>query len=224
MLQIARFTFNPFQENTYIAYDETRECAIIDPGCYTPSEKEELERFIAQMRLKPVRLLNTHCHIDHVFGNRFVAEKYGLELAIPDGEQFVLEFAKNYAEKMMGLFYEESPQPAELLREDDTVRFGVSAFRVLSTPGHSPASVCFFAENDRLVFAGDVLFKGSIGRYDLPGGNLEILMQSIFDKLLILNDDVKVFPGHGAATTIGKERRNNPYILEWEKDPTPIGH
>ncbi|HQV34461.1 MAG TPA: MBL fold metallo-hydrolase, partial [Calditrichia bacterium] len=163
--------------------------------------------------LKPVLLLNTHCHIDHVFGNRFVAETYGLELTIPKGEEGVLASAPQLGQ-MFGVTCAPSPEAGQVLVEGDVVRFGNSELKVISTPGHSPASVCFYSEEDRLMISGDVLFLGSIGRTDLPGGSYEVLMASIRDKLLPLGDDLRILPGHGPATTIGAERAGNPFLQD----------
>ena len=217
MTQITSFTFNDFQENTYIVFDETKECVIIDPGCYSPQEKDELAKFIDDMKLNPVKLLNTHCHIDHIFGNKFVADKYNLELETHKGEIIVLDFGKTYAQSYGYFAYEPSPEPTVFWNEGDTVSFGNTEMSVLFTPGHSPASICFYCEKEKFIVSGDVLFQGGIGRFDLPGGNRDTLMKSIIDKLMPLPDDVQVYSGHGPATTIGFERQHNPYIQMWER-------
>lgn len=209
---IVIFTFNPFQENTYVVFDETKECAIIDPGCYEAHERIELQDFIMENGLKPVRLINTHCHLDHVFGNHFVHKTWGLELEIHRGELPVLE-----AVPQVSRFYgipsgEPSPMPGRFIEEGDVVSFGNTRLEAILTPGHSPASLSFFIREDKLLLAGDVLFKESIGRTDLPGGDFDTLIASIKDKLLPLGDEVKVFPGHGPSTTIGFERRHNPFL------------
>ena len=213
MTHVASFTFNPFQENTYILYDETKECIIIDPGCYTSAEKEELAQFIEKQGLTPVRLINTHCHIDHVFGNKFIAEKYNLALEIHEGELPVLA-ALPQTSAMYGVPVELSPQPGSFLTEADQLRFGNSNLEILFTPGHSPASISFYSAESKFVIAGDVLFYGSIGRTDLPGGNFQTLIASIKNKFFPLGDEVKVYPGHGPATTIGFERQNNPFLIQ----------
>jgi len=211
MANIASFTFSPFQENTYVIYDETKECIIIDPGCYDSQERNILVNFIAENNLRPVRLVNTHCHIDHVFGNAFVAKKYNLKLEAHKGEEIVLAAAE-IAAKMYGLKLEHSPDIEVFLEEGETLRFGNTTFQILFTPGHSPASLSFFCREDKFVIAGDVLFRQSIGRTDLPGGNFDTLMKSIREKLLPLGDEVQVFSGHGESTTIGYERVNNPFL------------
>ena len=215
MVHVAFRTYSPFSENTYILYDESKECIIIDPGCYEKEEKEDLKKIISDNGLKPVRLINTHCHVDHVFGNRFVADTYNLKLEIHKGEIPVLKRAYPTA-RQYGLTMEESPEGSVFLEEGDKVVFGKdSRLKILLTPGHSPASICLYCEEDRFVIGGDVLFRMSIGRTDLPGGNHNTLMNSIMDKLMPLGDDIKVYPGHGPATTIGFEREYNPFIHEF---------
>ena len=211
MTQVASFTFNPFQENTYVLYDETKECIIIDPGCYTNAEKEELVQFIAQHELTPKRLINTHCHIDHVFGNKFIAEKYQLVLEIHEGELPVLAALQQTA-SMYGVTAEPSPSPQKFLAEGDELSFGNTKLDILFTPGHSPASISFFCKASHFLIAGDVLFYGSIGRTDLPGGNFNTLISSIKNKFYPLGDEVKVYCGHGPTTTIGFEKQNNPFL------------
>lgn len=209
---IVIFTFNPFQENTYVVFDETKECAIIDPGCYEAHERIELAKFLQENNLNPVRLLNTHCHIDHVFGNAFIHNTFGLDLEIHSGELPVLEAVPQIS-KFYGVpMGEPSPKPGRFIEEGETISFGNVKMEAILTPGHSPASLSFFIKEDGLLIAGDVLFKESIGRTDLPGGDYDTLIASIKDKLLPLGDDVKVFPGHGSSTTIGYERRNNPFL------------
>jgi hydroxyacylglutathione hydrolase len=209
---IAIFTFNPFQENTYLVFDETKECAIIDPGCFEAHERIELDKFIQDNELKPVRLINTHCHLDHVFGNAFVSRTWELELEIHKGELPVLEAVPQIA-KFYGMPSGElSPAPGRFIEEGEVIAFGNTKMEAILTPGHSPASLSFFIREGGLLIAGDVLFREGIGRTDLPGGDYDTLIASINDKLLPLGDDVKVFPGHGPSTTIGHERRHNPFL------------
>jgi hydroxyacylglutathione hydrolase len=211
MITVDSFTFNPFQENTYILSDETKECIIFDPGCYEPSEKEEFSSFIKNQKLKPVKLINTHCHIDHVLGNKFVADTYKLQLELNFMEIPLLEAVVAYGPQY-GIFSDPSPKPYALLNEGDRVKFGNSELKILHTPGHSPGSLCFYNDLDKIIISGDVLFQMSIGRSDLPGGSYEQLLKSIREKLFPLDDDFKVFPGHGPATTIGFEKKNNPFL------------
>lgn len=212
MVSVVSFTFNAFQENSYLLYDDTKECVIIDPGCYDQAEKDELALFIERNKLKPVRLLNTHCHIDHVFGNKFVAETYNLPLEIHEGELPVLNAVPQIS-MMYGLPYPEpSPAPGRFIEEGEIIKFGESELKTLYTPGHSPASISFYCEADAFVIAGDVLFYRSIGRTDLPGGDFKTLLGSIVEQFYPLGDDVKVYPGHGPATTVGFEKQHNPFL------------
>ncbi len=212
MTLVAKFTFNPFQENTYVLHDETKECIIIDPGCYDENEKLELVEFIEKENLKPVRLINTHCHIDHIFGNHFISEKYNLPLEIHEGELPVLNAVPQVA-MMYGIpFSDPIPTVENFIKEGDIIEFGSSSLESIYTPGHSPASLSFYCKEAKFIIAGDVLFYGSIGRTDLPGGNYNTLISSIKDKLFPLGDDVEVYPGHGPKTTIAYEKKNNTFL------------
>lgn len=208
------FTFNPFQENTYVIYDETKECIIIDPGCINVKEQKILSEFIASKNLIPKRLINTHCHLDHVFGNAYIHRKFNLELEIHRGELPVLKAVPQIC-KLYGLPEPEtSPDPHRFIEDNDTISFGNTTLKALFTPGHSPASISFYEEKSGYIIAGDVLFYESIGRTDLPGGNLTTLLNSIREKLFILPDNVVVYPGHGDSTTIGHEKKYNPFLIE----------
>jgi hydroxyacylglutathione hydrolase len=211
MTTVHSFAFNPFQENTYILADETGACVIIDPGCYDGAEREQLTSFIALKGLKPGRLLNTHCHVDHVFGNKFMSDQYQLGLEIHKKDLVVLHSLLQVG-KMYNLDVEESPEPTRYLEEGDTVKFGTTTLDIVFTPGHSPGSICFICHAQKFVIGGDVLFRESIGRSDLPGGDQTTLLNSIRSKLFTLADDYKVYSGHGSPTTIGHERKNNPYL------------
>lgn len=212
MITVHAFTFGPFQENTYILYDETLECIIIDPGCYDQEERTELADFIEEKKLKPVKLINTHCHLDHVFGNGFVAGKYNLKLEINKLDKQVLDSFLMTA-SLYGLNADPSPQPSVYLEEGDKIKFGQSELEILFTPGHSPGSITFYNRDQKFMIAGDVLFHGSIGRTDLPGGNYQTLIDSIKNKLFPLGDDYTVYNGHGSSTTTGFERLNNPFLV-----------
>ena len=212
MALVAKFTFNPFQENTYVVYDDTKECAIFDPGCYTTVEQEELSNFLEAEGLKPVRLINTHCHIDHVFGNKYIAGRYQLGLEIHEGALPVLKAVPQIAHLYVIALPDESPMPSGFLKEHQTVEFGNTTLKVLYTPGHSPASISFYCAEDNFLIAGDVLFKGSIGRTDLPGGNFDTLIESIKSRFLSLDGQTIVYPGHGPATTIAVEKASNPLL------------
>jgi glyoxylase-like metal-dependent hydrolase (beta-lactamase superfamily II) len=208
---IKAFENNPYQENTYILYDETGECAIIDPGMYTAAEQNAVVNFIRSNNLKPVLLLNTHCHIDHVLGNKFVFDQYGLKPQFHQGEQEVLEFVPAWAGQT-GLNYDLSPMPDTYLPETGTIKFGNTELRLIFAPGHSPAHLCFYDAKNKILVGGDVLFRGSIGRTDLPGGNHDLLLDNIEQKLFALPDDCVVYPGHGPETTIGFEKQHNPFF------------
>lgn len=211
MISIQQFTFNPVRENTYILFDETGECVIIDPGMYDGEEQNEVVNFIKDRKLKPVLLLNTHCHYDHVFGNKFVYDTWGLKPQFHKGELYVLQAIPGYVPQM-GLHYELSPEPEVFLPESGKVTFGSSQLEIIFAPGHSPAHLCFYAAADNFLIGGDVLFYYSIGRTDLPGGNHSQLINSIKNNLFILPDDCVVYPGHGQSTTIGFEKQHNPYL------------
>lgn len=211
MWHVKAFTFNPVQENSYILYNEQHKCVIIDPGCYFPEERQELKDFILQTGLEPVWLLNTHCHLDHVFGNKFVAETWNLRLHIHPEEEKVLAFAPSSGE-MWQLPFENYTGELVFIGEGDIIEVGEDRLSVLLTPGHSPGSLSFYAEKEGFVIGGDVLFNGSVGRTDLPGGSFTTLFQSIQTKLFVLPDDTKVYSGHGPVTTIGFEKMNNPYV------------
>lgn len=211
MLQIKSFEFSPIQENTYILYNEFNECIVIDPGCYFDEEKETLADFIKTKGLKPLQLLNTHCHLDHVFGNKFVAEEYGLTLKIHEGEKKVLDFAPTSG-LMYNMPFDNYTGDIIYLNAGDIIKLGADELQVLLTPGHSPASLSFYCKADGFVISGDALFKQSIGRTDLPGGDFDTLIESIKTQLFVLPGDTKVFSGHGPVTTIGEEKLTNPYV------------
>lgn len=211
MIQIKKFVCNPFQENTYILYDETRDCVIIDPGMYSGAEQNAVTQFISENKLTPTLLLNTHCHIDHVLGNKFVFDTYGLLPQFHEGELPVLTSVPAYSAPM-GIQYEVSPLPASYLGESGTLTFGNSVLEIIFAPGHSPAHLCFYSAADAFLIGGDVLFYRSIGRTDLPGGNHNQLLKSIRENVFKLPDDCTVYPGHGPETTIGFEKQYNPFL------------
>jgi hydroxyacylglutathione hydrolase len=212
MITIKTFVFNSFQENTYLLFDETKECIIVDAGCYTQNEYNELSSFIEKNNLTPVKLINTHGHIDHILGIEYFAKKYNLKAEAHVNDIPIIEQASFYG-KVFGLDLENHPKIDVYLKEGDVVSFGNSSIQVFHVPGHSPGSVAFYSAPDNFVITGDVLFKGSIGRTDLTGGSLDQLMDSINSKLLTLPDDTLVFPGHGSTTTIGEERNTNPFLV-----------
>lgn len=211
MFQIQSFTFSPIQENTYLLHNEFKECIIIDPGCYLDEEKEAMQAFIDQKGLKPVMLLNTHCHLDHVFGNKFVAERYGLTLQLHEKEKAVLSFAPTSG-LMYNMPFDNYTGDFIILKEGDKIILGEDELIVIEAPGHSPGSICFYCAKQNFVIGGDVLFYRSIGRTDLPGGDHQTLLNSIRQKLFVLPDDVVVYSGHGSETSIGAEKIFNPFV------------
>jgi len=210
-MKVQSFTFGPFQENTYILYDDTKECVIVDPGCYSHEEEKELKDFISVNKLKPVKLLNTHCHVDHVAGNAFVFDTYGFKPIIHKDDLPVLDSQQRVSD-MYGLPCNVSPRPDTFIVEGDVVAFGNTKLNVIHVPGHAPCHVVFYNEEMKSLINGDVLFKGSIGRTDLPLGNHDQLIKSIKTKLFILPEETIVYCGHGPTTTIGEEKRMNPYV------------
>ncbi|MFN8295251.1 MAG: MBL fold metallo-hydrolase [Chitinophagales bacterium] len=208
---IAAFCFNPFQENTYIISHSNGDCWIIDPGCYTLQEQKILTSFIEKNMLRPVKLLNTHCHLDHIYGNKFIADEYNLELGIHEKELPILQRA-DLAARMFGAKIPEKCEPGYFIKEGEDLVFDDITFNVLFTPGHSPGSICFSNTEEKYAIVGDVLFQGSIGRTDLPGGDYDVLIKSIRTQLLVLNDATEIFNGHGPSTTVGEEIKHNPFL------------
>lgn len=212
-MQIATFCFNPFFENTYIVYNGEKEAWIIDPGCMTQAEEEVLIDFLDSGSLKPVRLLLTHAHIDHILGCAFLFEKYGLLAEMHVQEEMLMQTAGSIA-GMYGIPYRASKWNKNFLFEGQDLLLGDQVWRTIWCPGHSPGSLCFYQGDEEVLIAGDVLFDGSIGRTDLPGGDHDTLIRSIREKLFVLSNATKVFPGHGGPTTIGKEKMTNPFLQE----------
>lgn len=213
MLYIDIFAFNQFQENTYVVSDEQKNCVIIDPGCYEKEEEESILVFIKENNLKPLALLNTHAHIDHVLGNSFILKEFQLDYYLHSEDLLTLNAVSNYAHLYGFPGYKTSPQPTKILKGGDKLIFGEIEFDVLFTPGHAPGHVVFYNAENKFVINGDVLFQGSYGRVDLPGGNMEVLKKSIKEIMFALPEDTVVHCGHGPATTIGVEKRSN-YILQ----------
>ena len=218
MLTVKSFTFFPefFGENTYVVSDETKNCVVIDPGCHHPHERQALKAYIEDNGLKLEKVLNTHCHIDHIMGNAFLVKEYGVPLIAHKDDLYNLTGSEAFA-RMYSLDFESSPQPDQLIEEGETVTFGNSSFEVIFTPGHSAGHVSFFHRPTKEVFSGDVLFHDSVGRVDLPGGSASVLIASILEKLFPLGDEVKVYPGHMQATTIGRERQFNPLVKQMQE-------
>lgn len=215
MLYLKSFTFNPFQQNTYVVYDDKGRALFFDAGSSSQPEHDELAAFIREKDLKPERLLLTHAHIDHILGCRFIFDTYGLLPEVHESELYFIERMEATA-GMYGVAFEQAPRPVSYLKEGDVVTLGDYEFSCMHAPGHSPGSICFFNAANSLIIAGDVLFNGSIGRTDLPLGNHGQLIRSITEKLLLLPQKTKVYCGHGPSTTIGHEKKNNPFLAEVE--------
>jgi hydroxyacylglutathione hydrolase len=211
MVQVQSFVFNPFSENTYLLFDETKEAIIIDPGCYDKSELTELSHFIEVNALKPVQIVNTHAHIDHVLGVAALKRKYNVPFALHKIDEPLLKAVKTYASNY-GFSHFDEPEIDSYLEEGGTVKFGNTALKIIFVPGHAPGHVAFVSDSERFVIGGDVLFRMSIGRTDLPGGDHETLLSSIQTQLFTLPDDYKVYAGHMEPTTIGFEKKNNPFF------------
>lgn len=218
MLTIKSFTFFPeyFGENTYVLSDESKQCVVIDPGCYHLHEKQQLLKYIESQGLELKMVLLTHCHIDHIMGNAFLLGKFDVPLVAHRDDLYNLEGAETFA-RMYSLSFEPSPQPTQFVEEGDVIRFGNTELEVLFTPGHSKGHVSFFHRAGKQVFSGDVLFRNSIGRIDLPGGSGPVLLRSILEKLFPLGDDVEVYAGHMEPTTIGYERQYNQLVKQMQQ-------
>jgi hydroxyacylglutathione hydrolase len=211
-MTIKTFTFNPIQENTYLVYDETNEAAIIDAGCLSETEKRALKNYIEINNLTLKRVLNTHLHFDHQFGNKFLYDTYGIKPEACQEDEYLLEDVVAHV-RSFGLDVKEEAQPlGNYITDQQEIKFGNVSFKAFHVPGHSPGSMAFYDEKEGVLFAGDVLFRGSIGRTDLPKGDYATLILSITKKLLPLPDSTVVYCGHGPSTTIGFERKNNPFL------------
>ncbi|MBK8954203.1 MAG: MBL fold metallo-hydrolase [Saprospiraceae bacterium] len=210
-IQIKAFCFNPFYENTYVVYNDAGQCWIVDPGCSNAEEEKELADYLERNHLKPERLLLTHGHIDHILGCAFLFRSFQL---IPEIHPADLDIYNSgqYVAGMYGVPFKAGPTPGAWLEEDQILKLGDSEWRCIFCPGHSPGSICFYNREDKILIGGDVLFEGSIGRTDLPGGNHEALIRNIRNKIFSLDKDVIVYSGHGGTTTIGQEILTNPFF------------
>lgn len=212
-MKIETFVFNPIMENTYLLIDEgSKECVIIDAGCYTDSEKTLLASKIEKEGLKLTRVLNTHLHLDHCFGNRYVAERFKVLPEASERDEFLLPIMKSHCHSFGIPLNEDYQKLGGYLSEADVIRFGKSELSVIEVPGHSPGGLAFYSKTDKVLFSGDSLFQGSIGRTDLDGGNFESLIHSLTKKIATLPPDTTVYPGHGGTTTIAYELDYNPYL------------
>ncbi|WP_251620653.1 MBL fold metallo-hydrolase [Odoribacter lunatus] len=211
-MEVQIFVNNPWEENTVVLYDDTREAAVVDCGCFTEKEREMLVSFLEKRGLVPKVLLNTHLHPDHIFGNEFMKDTYHLETQASREDDFLIEHAVSFA-AMLGISgIAQPPAVGTYLQDGDVVVFGNTSLEVIAIPGHSPGGLCFYNRKDKILVTGDVLFAGSVGRSDFPGGDGEKLLSGIRERLFVLEDDVKVIPGHGPMTTIGGEKRHNPFF------------
>jgi glyoxylase-like metal-dependent hydrolase (beta-lactamase superfamily II) len=215
MLKVQKWTFNPFQENTYLIWNDMNEAVMVDPGCYTQEEFQIVYQFIGDNQLTVLAIINTHCHLDHIFGNLKLKERYQCKLYVPQNE---LNNLKNNVSQasIFGITCDPSPLPDEFLKEGILFFSKNLALQILETPGHSPGGICLLSTDKEFLLSQDVLFYDSIGRTDLPGGNYNTLMSSIFSKILVLPDHVLLYPGHGPSTTVGRERKNNHFILNYK--------
>jgi len=210
MLHVHSFTFNAFQENTFVLYDDEGNSVIIDPGCYEKHEKEQLSNFIQSKNLNVLLLLNTHCHLDHVFGNHYVKSTYNVPLLVHEQDLPTLKTVEALA-PTYGFDNYEVAEPDKLIDVSQPITFGNNKLEVRFVPGHAPGHVVFYSAEHGFVINGDVLFRGSVGRSDLPGGNFHTLLHNIHTQMLTLPPNTKVYCGHGPETTIGFEKDNNPF-------------
>lgn len=208
-MQVHKFTFNAFQENTYVVTDEANNCVIIDPGCYTAEERRELFDFIEKNALQPLAVLNTHAHIDHILGNATVIEKYAIPFYMHKEDLTTLRAVAGYAHLYGFEGYTPSPDPSSYIEDGQVLSFGDIRFTVIFGPGHAPGHVAFYSPEENFVINGDILFRGSFGRTDLPGGDFETLRNTLLNIMFKLPEETVVYSGHGPETTIGFEKKNN---------------
>lgn len=213
-IHVQSFTFGPFQENTYIAFNDEKTAVIIDPGCSNTFEENQLVQFIESNNLEVKALLSTHCHIDHIFGNAFVLNKYKVDYYIHKLDLPVLERGERSAQVYGIQGFTPSPNPTKFLNDNEVISFDNLTFKVIFGPGHAPGHVAFYSEENNFVISGDILFKGSFGRVDLPGGDLETLKETINTRFFTLPEQTVIYSGHGSETTIGIEKKTN-YILQF---------
>lgn len=211
-MEIKTFHFNPIMVNTYIMSDETCEAVIVDPGNCQMYEDEQIREYVASKKLKIKYLINTHPHIDHIAGNPWCVEEYHPQVLLHEAGMPIYKKAYAYA-AAFGLDVEKMPEPDQYLKEGDVVTFGNQQLKVFYTPGHCDGSICLYSADNKLILTGDLIFELSVGRSDLPTGNEALLQQSIREKILTLDDEVKILSGHGDPTTVGRERRGNPYLV-----------
>lgn len=213
MIKIGVLPFNPFQENTIVVSDETGECIVVDAGNYNAQENAALSKYISDNGLKPVMAVNTHGHVDHMLGVNHVKETYGVPFAIHGKDKFLIESAPTHG-AIYGFQVDKIPTVDIDLEGQEELKFGNTTFRIIETPGHTPGHIALYNPENKLLLTGDTLFRESIGRTDLPGGDYSWIMRSILDKLIPLGDEVRFYPGHGMESTIGHETLYNPFVTE----------
>lgn len=213
MIEITTFVFNPFQENTYVVWDSSGECAVVDAGNYSAADDRKLSDFISRNSLRPVVAVNTHGHIDHILGTGYVADTYGVPFALHGEDRFLVDAAPEHA-RLYGFEAGNIAKPTLDISPERKITFGDTTLEVIHTPGHTPGHVCLFEPHSRTLFTGDTLFRESIGRTDLPGGDYSWIMRSILERILPLGGDVRILPGHGPESTLGHEALYNPFITE----------
>ena len=211
-MEIKRVVFNPFRENTYLVWDDTKECIVVDAGNMNEGENRILAEMISSRDLKPVMAVNTHGHFDHLGGAMWLKEQYGVAFACSSKDQFLIDSVSGGM--VYGIKCNDVPAIDVDLDAVTEVKFGNSTLKVIKTPGHTPGHVVLFGQEDKVLFTGDTLFRESIGRTDLPGGNYSWIMKSIIEEILPLGDDVTIYPGHEDASTIGHESLYNPFVVE----------
>lgn len=210
-MNVACLTFNPVQVNTYVVWDETLECVIVDPGCSNPHEEAQLKAFIESKNLTPVRLLNTHGHFDHIWGNQFVADTWNLKVEAHTLSQEIMERGPSQG-AMFGIEVPKAPSIGQEIVVGEKITFGDSSLDTIHVPGHEPGSIVFYSEADHFMICGDVIFNGSIGRTDLYKGDHQLLIDGIKEKLICLPDETVIYSGHGISTTVASEKMRNPYL------------
>lgn len=215
MINVVPFYFPRFGENTYLIFDHSKDCIIVDPGCYTPEEQSDIFDYIQMLNLNPVALVNTHAHIDHVLGNQFFLQAYNINLNLHKEDYKYLKAMPSFGKKYDLEIVEIPESRINFIEEGDTIQLGHSSFEVLFTPGHTPGSISLLCEDSNVLISGDIVFNNRIGRVDLPGGNMEVLLDSLHNKVFTLKDDIKIYPGHGASTTVGYEKANNLEVCNW---------
>ena len=213
MLNIKSFVFNDFAVNSFIIYDDTKDCIIVDPGCVSEKEQLTISSFIKENNLKPTKLINTHCHVDHVAGNKYIVDTYKIPIYAHKEDSENLANAQRAGE-LYGMIIDTPPAVQNFLVQDDTIDVGNSTLKIFHLPGHSKGSIALYSKDAKFIVVGDVIFNGSVGRTDLNGGSLDELMNSIKNKLFKLDDEVTIYSGHGPETTIGNEVRSNPFLLD----------